>query len=98
MRVIAKKTLKEFLIKYPNSENALREWYIISSNSNWQNFHEIKSVFPSADAVGNHRVVFNICHNKYRLIVVFRYKIQMAFIRFINTHNEYDKIINIKYI
>ena len=37
-------------------------------------------------------------HNKYRLIVLFRYKIQLGFVRFIGTHKEYDKIKNIENI
>jgi len=38
------------------------------------------------------RVVFNICGNKYRLIVEINYERQWNFIRFIGTHTDYDKI------
>ena len=37
------------------------------------------------------RVVFNICGNKYRLVVKVNYSIGIIFIRFIGTHNQYDK-------
>lgn len=98
MRIIARRTLKEFWDKYSDSEEQLSEWYNIASKSIWKNPNEVKAAFPSADPVGNNRIVFNICHNKYRLIVVFRYNIQMAFIRFVGTHKEYDNITDIKHI
>jgi mRNA interferase HigB len=98
MRVIAKRTLKQFWLKYADSEEQLSEWNNIVSKADWRNPNDVKKVFPSADHVGNNRMVFNICRNKYRLIVVFRYNIQMAYIRFIGTHDEYDKITDIKNI
>lgn len=67
-------------------------------NSNYQNVNDVKTETPSADQVGNNRVVFNICRNKYRLIVVFGYIMQAIYIRFIGTHKEYDKIEDIKNI
>lgn len=98
MRIIAKKTLKEFWLKHPDTEEALVEWYNIVSKAGWKIPNEIKEIFPSADHVGNNRIVFNICHNRYRLIVVFRYNIQMAYIRFIGTHKAYDQIADIRNI
>lgn len=38
------------------------------------------------------KVVFNICGNKYRLIVKVMYRTSVVYIRFIGTHKEYDKI------
>ena len=38
------------------------------------------------------RVVFNICGNKYRLVVKFRYPVRVGLVCFIGTHAEYDKI------
>ncbi|WP_350076641.1 type II toxin-antitoxin system HigB family toxin [Imperialibacter sp.] len=98
MRAIAKRTLKEFWSLYHDSELPLIEWHTIVSKSSWQNPNEVKEVFPSVDFVGNNRAVFNICHNKYRLVVVFRYQIQMVYIRFIGTQKDYDSISNIKEI
>ena len=96
MRVLVKKTLKEFWERYPDAELYLVNWYHIVLKANWENPNQVIKTFPAADIIGNNRIVFNICHNKYRLIVVFRYKKQMAFVRFIGTHKEYDRITNIK--
>ena len=53
---------------------------------------EIKTDFPSVDYVGNQRYVFNIKGNKYRLVVVVKFIMGYVFIRFVGTHNEYDKM------
>ena len=49
-----------------------------------------KSTFTSI--LNNGRVVFNIKGNSYRLVVRFNFEKEWAFIRFIGTHTEYDKI------
>lgn len=98
MRVIAVSTLREFWEEYPDSEQELKAWYAKMKAANYQNANEVKQDTPTADPVGSNRIVFNICRNKYRLIVVFRYKLQRVYIRFINTHKEYDNIKDIKNI
>lgn len=96
MRVIAISTLREFWEEYPDCEQELKIWNAKMRGADYQNVNEVRTDTPSADQVGNNRVVFNICRNKYRLIVLFRYTIQRVYIRFIGTHKEYDKIENIK--
>ena len=92
MRVIAKKILREFWGKYTDSEEQLKTWYKESSKANWINPSDIKKEYAKASILKSGRVVFNICGNKYRLIVEINYDRQWIFIRFIGTHKEYDKI------
>lgn len=92
MRIITLGTLLDFWGQYPDSEKALRFWYNKIKSQRWDNSNQIKDSFSGADPVGNNRVVFNICKNSYRLIVQFRYDIQIAYVRFIGTHKEYDSI------
>ena len=92
MRIIAKKTLREFWLKQPDSEIQLRTWYQEASKSNWFSPNDIKSKYPKASILKSGRVVFNISGNKYRLIVRINYLRKCVFVRFIGTHEEYDQI------
>jgi mRNA interferase HigB len=100
MRIVSKGTLRAFWEKpeYRDSEQQLKAWYKAISEKNWSSPHEITNYFLDSDQVGNGRVVFNICRNKYRLIVFFRYEIQIGYVRFIGKHKHYDKIDDIKNI
>lgn len=93
MRIISKKRLKEHW-ELPNrgdSEEQLKAWHAIVKQATWKNFAEVKAQFRSASAVGN-RIVFNIAGNKYRLVVIINYAAQIAFVRFVGTHKEYDEL------
>ena len=96
MRIISKSTLVEFYTRNPKAKVALEEWYEKAKKSEWKCFADIKNTFNSVDAVGNQRYVFNIKGNDYRLIVVIKFTPQHVFIRFIGTHAEYDKIVDIQ--
>ena len=92
MVVIAKTTINEFCAKYPNSQNALLEWYKKAKQADWSDFNELKETFATADYVGYDLYVFNIKGNNYRLIARIFFSIRTVFIRFIGTHKQYDKI------
>lgn len=96
MRVVASKTLRNFWKVYPKVKLALEIWESRIQSQIWANPNEIITNFPGSDTVGNNRIVFNIVRNDFRLIVTFRYKIQVCYINFINTHEEYDKIDDVK--
>ncbi len=92
MRIIAKSTLRNFWNKHSDAEQPLRAWYDEARKAEWNSFQDIKKQFGSASIVGNGRVVFNIKGNDYRLVVLILFRRGKAFIRFIGTHTEYDKI------
>lgn len=92
MRIIALKTLKDFWLKEPESEEALKSWYREALSASWKDPSEIKEQYRSASILKDSRVVFNICGNKFRLIVKINYSFGMIYIRFVGTHKEYDKI------
>ena len=92
MRVIARKILREFWEKHNDSEEQLKTWYKEASKAAWTSPSDIKSEYAKASILKNSRVVFNICGNKYRLIVSINYERLWVFIRFIGTHNDYNKI------
>ena len=92
MRVVAKKTLREFWEKYGDSKSALESWYKEAKKATWQSPNEIKREYPSASIIEGNRMVFNIKGNNYRLIVKINYQLQIVWIRFVGTHAEYDKV------
>ena len=91
-RIIAKRTLREFWDKHTDTEQYLKTWYETAKNANWNSPNDIKATNVNASILKEGRVVFNIKGNSYRLIVKFNYERQWAFIRFVGTHAEYDKI------
>lgn len=92
MRVVAKRTLREFWERFPEAEQALKAWHAEAVAAAWQSPAEIKARFRSASILKGSRVVFNICGNKYRLVVKISYKNAVVLIRFVGTHKEYDAI------
>jgi len=92
--IIAKRTLREFWESsgHEDSEQALKSWYQEAQQADWKTPNDIKAQYKSASIVGNNRVVFNICGNKYRLIVKINYEAGWVFVRFVGTHEEYDKV------
>jgi mRNA interferase HigB len=90
MRIISRRTLREFWEKHSTAQTGLLLWYQRVSDSEFQNFNDLRQVFPSADQVGNF-TVFNISGNNYRLITYIDYDYQLVFIRAVLTHAEYDK-------
>jgi len=92
MRVIAHRTIVEYGKQYINAKTALDSWYKITKAAKWNNFKDIKNTFNSVDYVGNKRYVFNIKGNDYRLVGKILFAQKIIYIRFIGTHEEYDKI------
>jgi mRNA interferase HigB len=93
MRIVSKKKIVDFCRGNAASKTALEIWYKKVNKAEWEHFSELKRSFPSADFVGNHRVVFNIKGNDFRLIAIVIYISQKVYIRWIGTHSQYNKII-----
>lgn len=94
MWVITQKKLKEFY-ETPGREdakNALRKWLYIAKKASWKNLNDIRKDFPATDYAGNQRYVFNIRGNNYRMVVIIKFVAGLIYIRFVGTHEEYDKI------
>jgi mRNA interferase HigB len=92
MRIVAKRTLREFWERYPEAQGPLEAWYAEVSRSVWTTPQQIKAQFGSASILKGGRAVFNIGGNKFRLIVSLDYGRQACFVKFIGTHLQYDAI------
>jgi len=94
MRIIAKSTLRAFYEQsnYSDSKSALEAWHHEVSKLQWSKPNSVKAQYRSASVMGGNKIVFNICGNKYRLIVSVNYDAGIVFIKFIGTHKAYDKV------
>lgn len=92
MRVIALRALRTFWEQHPDVESALQAWYHDVKQAAWRTPEDIKRVYRNASFVGNNRVVFNIKGNDYRLVVAVQYQHGIVFIRFVGTHQDYDRV------
>lgn len=98
LRIITYRRIKQFSKIHANATTPLNFWYHTTRSKNWSSFNEVKKDFPSADYIGNYRFVFNIGGNNYRLIAIISFNAKKVYIRFIGTHDEYNKIKNLKNI
>ncbi|MHB1178930.1 MAG: type II toxin-antitoxin system HigB family toxin [Daejeonella sp.] len=92
MVIISYGMLRAFFEGHADSKDALNNWYRMVLKADWSNYHEMKEMFNSVDAVGNDRFVFNIRGNNYRLVALIFFDIRTVYIRFVGTHKEYNKI------
>jgi mRNA interferase HigB len=95
MRVIAKRTLREFWQrrpKYGDAQGPVEAWHAEAEKASWRTPQEVKAQFRSASVLKGGRVVFNIAGNKYRVVVALDYVRQVCFVKFIGTHEQYDRI------
>ena len=94
MRVIAKRTLREFYeqARYQDAKGPLEAWHAEAIKAEWLTPHDIKAQIGSASIIKDSLVVFNIAGNKYRLVVDVDYVRQVMFVKFVGTHAEYDKL------
>ncbi|MGQ7856608.1 type II toxin-antitoxin system HigB family toxin [Pedobacter sp. WC2501] len=92
MVVISYGTLKEFFTVHAGAMDALNNWCRAVCLADWSDYHEMKQMFGSVDAVGNDRFVFNIKGNSFRLIAMIFFDVRTVYVRFVGTHAEYDKL------
>jgi mRNA interferase HigB len=90
MHVISYKRIKQFSSIHNDAEGPLRAWYSTVKSCHWQNFADLRRVYPAADLVGRF-TVFNIKGNKYRLIARVVYRSQTVFVLAIMSHSEYSR-------
>jgi mRNA interferase HigB len=92
VRIIAKRTLRQFWKTHPTARTPLEDWHAQASAADWRTPAEIKTQFGDASILKGGRVVFNIGGNKFRLVVKINFPYRVVYVRFIGTHAEYDAI------
>ena len=95
MRIIKTSLLKAYWESHREAEASLRTWIQQTKVARWRNFPEVRRTFLNADLVivasGRQVVVFNIAHNRHRLIAAVHYNMQIVYTLMILAHKEYDR-------
>ena len=92
MFVIYLERLHEFAKQHANARKSLATWKEATEKAIWKNKHDVLNDFPKAKMIANNGARFEIVHNTYRLIALIDYEDRIVEIRFIGTHNEYERI------
>src|SRR5471030_1065774 len=98
MRIIARKTLRDFLQSLHGNKDhravksALDSWFREVHNADWRTPADLAESYANASLVGKDRVVFNIKGNSYRRVAAVDYRRQIVFIKWLGSHAAYDKI------
>lgn len=95
VRIIARKTIKDFVERRPEYADAIEPadaWYRQTEAADWSTPSDLKREVGSASILKDSRAVFNIAGNKYRIVVWINYPYRVVYIRFIGTHSQYDRI------
>ena len=98
MRIIARRTLREFADSLagqkdqPAVKAALDAWFAEVSRAEWKNTADVKRLYATASIVSAARIVFNIKGNDYRLVVSADFEKGIVWIKWIGTHEAYDRI------
>jgi mRNA interferase HigB len=92
MVILNRKALAIFALKHADIRKSLATWIQMTEEANWQKKQDVLASFANAKLIANNRARFEIVHNKYRLIAEVIYDARVVKVRFIGTHNEYEKI------
>ena len=92
MVIIAKAILTEFGKKHADAIDPMNEWWRKAKDADWASLKDVRNTFGTVDYVGNDRYVFNVKGNKYRIVAMIFFDIRTMYVRFVGTHDRYDKI------
>jgi mRNA interferase HigB len=92
VRIIAWRNLAAYARDHPRADAALHRWAVATYAGEWRTTAEIVAQFSTAKTVSRDRVRFEIDGGNFRLIVDYNFRRQIAFVKFIGTHAEYDRV------
>lgn len=92
MVVLKLSLLVDFKNKRADSRKSIDAWITLAREANWTKRQDIVRDFPTAKIVSASRARFKIVGNKYRLIIEVDYLDKYVDIRFVGTHEAYDKV------
>lgn len=92
MRIIARSTVMAFMAKHPETRASLLHWLNVAKSADWKTIGEVQAAFSKAKALNGERARFEVAGGDYRMIVAFDFRRGIAFVKFVGSHAEYDRI------
>jgi mRNA interferase HigB len=92
VRIIARSTLATFWGRHPETETSLSRWLAATRAAGWGSMGDVQRAFPKAKVLNSERVRFEVAGSDYRMIVAFDFEWQIAFVKFLGTHKDYDRV------
>jgi mRNA interferase HigB len=94
MHVISRPAIREAIDRHTDAAGWLNHWWHLATKSRWASLGDVRHVYSNADQVGG-CLVFNVCGNRYRLIVGVKYADELQngtlWVKHFLTHAEYSK-------
>jgi mRNA interferase HigB len=92
MRIIAWNVLSSYADRHPETRVPLQRWRALVRSAKWNSMDDLRLAAPNAKVLNRERARFEIAGGNFRMVVVFDFIRSIAFIKFIGTHAEYDRI------
>ena len=96
MLVLGRPRIAAAMKKHAPLRGPLEAWVAEIESAQWAEPADIRARFPRASILTEHRVVFRLKGNRYRLIAIVRFASESSCgavnVLWIGTHAEYDKV------
>ncbi len=93
MNVISKRGLTQLIESAKLDKDTRKEldaWYRVARAASWRHLADVQGEFPATDQVGR-VLVFDIRHNRYRLVTRVDFRRQKLYVKAVLNHKEYDR-------
>jgi mRNA interferase HigB len=92
MTIIAWKVLSAYAEKHPEAKVPLDRWRTLVKAAKWRSMEDVRSAAANAKVLNGERARFEIAGGNYRMIIAFDFVRSIAFVKFVGSHAEYDRI------
>jgi len=90
---MARNVLVAYGKAHPETAVSLDRWQrLIRAATTWSSMDDLRRAVPKAKVLNRERARFEVAGGDCKLIAAFDFRRQIAFVKFLGTHAEYDKV------